>query len=410
MLDKLSIISKYGVLLTKRGLVINTILTFVFYTLYFVFSFYIPQQFVEAVDSRIIVQISFNFIVTITLLLTSFFIKRINKLHVIYACSIGISIITSFLFLASSDIFRVICIFAIATCFGIGQLEFLTYFWSLTAPEERGRVAGFSGFIALLFHLIMYSAVAASLNFNSAVFLGMVLSLGALLVIPLKPEKGVLTKKTNERGKYSEKRTVLLYSIPWLLFSLINATFAKNISFQISQQVPSSFYIFLTVLQAGAAIFGMLSGGIIADFFGRRASLAFSLTLYGVSSALAGIASSYAVLYFVYIANGLSWGILLAMYSFVVWGDLANKENSAKMYAIGFMIFYVSQVIGLLPFEQMLQTPLFVSALVSCLLIFLSNIPIFLAPELLPSDFREKIRLKLHITAVKKIRRTQNHG
>ena len=194
------------------------------------------------------------------------------------------------------------------------------------------------------------------------------------------------------------------------MFSLINVTLAKSISFHISQQVSSPSYLFLTVLQLVAAFFGALSGGVIADFFGRRASLVFSLTLYGVSSALAGIASSYAVLYFVYIANGLSWGILLAMYSFVVWGDLANKENSAKMYAIGFMIFYVSQVIGLLPFEQMLQTPLFVSALVSCLLIFLSNIPIFLAPELLPSDFREKIKLKLHITAVKKIRRTQNHG
>jgi MFS family permease len=256
----------------------------------------------------------------------------------------------------------------------------------------------------------MYTAVASSLDFNRAVFLGMGLSLGAFSVALLKPRKEVLTKNMDERGKYSEKRTVLLYSIPWLLFSLINVTFAKNISLHISQQVPSSFYVFLIVLQAVAAIFGTLGGGLIADFFGRRVSLAFSLTLYGISSALAGIANSYAVLYFVYVANGLSWGMLLAMYSFVVWGDLSNKKNSAKMYAIGFIIFYVAQGIGLLPIGQMLQMPLFESSLVSCILIFLSNIPIFLAPELLASDFRERIRLKWHMSAVKKIKRSQNQG
>jgi hypothetical protein len=43
-------------------------------------------------------------------------------------------------------------------------------------------------------------------------------------------------------------------------------------------------------------------------------------------------------------------------------------------------------------------------------LIFLSNIPISLAPELLPSDFRERIKLKLHMSAVKKIKRSRSQG
>jgi hypothetical protein len=59
---------------------------------------------------------------------------------------------------------------------------------------------------------------------------------------------------------------------------------------------------------------------------------------------------------------------------------------------------------------QILQIPLVISSLGSCLLIFLSNIPIFLAPELLPSDFREKMRLKLHMSAVKKMKQSQNQG
>jgi MFS family permease len=132
--------------------------------------------------------------------------------------------------------------------------------------------------------------------------------------------------------------------------------------------------------------------------------------LYGISSALAGISTNFALLYFVYFANGFSWGILLVMYTFVIWGDLSNKENCAKMYAIGFIVFYLTQGIGLLPLGQILQIPLVISSLGSCLLIFLSNIPIFLAPELLPSDFREKMRLKLHMSAVKKMKQSQNQG
>jgi hypothetical protein len=43
------------------------------------------------------------------------------------------------------------------------------------------------------------------------------------------------------------------------------------------------------------------------------------------------------------------------------------------------------------------------------MLIFISNIPVILAPELLPSDFREKMKLKLHIKTVRKIEK-QNQG
>ncbi|MBT0160199.1 MFS transporter [Candidatus Bathyarchaeota archaeon A05DMB-2] len=231
--------------------------------------------------------------------------------------------------------------------------------------------------------------------------LSIILSLGILTVTLLRPEKAMLTAKKDATRYYFEKRTVLLYTIPWVLFSLNNATLAKNISLNISQQVPSSLYLFLTVLQTIGVIFGALSGGVIADFFGRRSSLAFSLTLYGISSALAGIANINEILYLVYIANGLSWGILFIMYTFIVWGDLASKENCAKMYSIGLIIFYLATSVGLL--MQMSQISLTVSALVSCLLIFLSNIPIVLAPELLSLNFREKIKLKLHIKAVKKI-------
>jgi len=395
-------ILKNGVLLTKRGFLVNAILFFYFYTLYFVFSLYVIRHAIPSADNRPIVQLSFNFVLVITILSISFFVQKINKLSAIYACSLVSSSIAVLLFFASNDILRLIFIFVVGICLGIGQLAFSTYFWNLTVPEERGRIGGLIGFVSLPFCSIGI-VLAETLDFPGTVMLSVILGLGVLLVILLRPEKAVLTAKKNEIGSYPEKRTILLYSIPWIMFSVINATLSMNISVNTMQQVSSSFYFFLNILQLIGTLFGVLGGGIIADFFGRRLTLAFGLTLYGISSALAGLVNNDATFSFMYTANGLSWGILLILYTFVVWGDLANKENCGKMYSIGLTTLYLTKGVAL--FAPTSQVPLVISSLASCLLIFLSNVPLILAPELLPSDFREKMKLKLHLRTLRKIRK-----
>ena len=220
---------KYGISLTKHGLLLNLILSFVFYTSYFVFSLYIPRQFITAIDTRLVVQALFNFVVVTTLIVASFFIHRIDKLRAIYAFSLVTSVFAVLLFFVPVDIFRIVCLFVIAIFFSIGQLAFLMYFWNLT--------------VSLLFYLVIYTGVAETLDFPRAVLLGTVLSSGALVIILLRPKKVVLTAKKDELRNYPEKRTILLYIIPWILFCLINATLAKNISFHISQQVPASSYL-----------------------------------------------------------------------------------------------------------------------------------------------------------------------
>jgi hypothetical protein len=405
MLEKVSTL-KYGISLTKRGLLLVIILSAVFYTLYFVFSWYVIDYLSPNPESRFLVQAAFNFVIIITLIVTSFLIGKINQLRTVYVSLVVTAISAAFLYFVSIDILRLACIFTIALFFGMGQLAFLTYFWKLTVPEERGRVAGLNGFFSLLFYIVMYATWAQTFDFHSAVAFSIVLSLVPLSTILLKPKKALLMAKQNMAEYYPEKRTIFLYLIPWLLFSFINVTLAKSTSFHISQQVSASSYFLLIALQLIAAVFGTIIGGTMSDFFGRRASLIFSLTFYGISSALAGFANNY-VLYFVYLANGFSWGILLVMFTFVIWGDLANERNVAKMYALGFIIFFLSQGVGLLPIEQTLQIPLVVSSLGSCLLIFFANIPIFLAPELLSNDFRERLKLKLHMKEVKKIEKNR---
>jgi len=400
---------KTGVLITRRVLLVNVILFFVFFTSYFVFSVYILRYVGSSVNNPLILQAAFHFIITITLILTSFFIHRINKVHLVYASSVATSIATLLLFLTSNELLRIVITLLIGVFFSTGQLAFFTYFWKLTSAQERGRVGGLIGFVSLPLSFVIDPIIAETLDFSGTILLGFFLSLGALVIVLLRPEKLMLTAKQPERENYSEKKTVLLYSIPWVLFSLVNVTLAKNISLNIFQQVSSSFYLFLIGLQTIGVIFGAIIGGVIADFLGRRLSLVFSLTLYGIGSALVGLVTNGVMLSLVYVANGLSWGILLIMYTFVVWGDLANNKNCARMYSIGLTTYYSSIGVGLL-FTSTLQIPLVVSALASCLVVFLSNIPIALAPELLSSDFRERIKLRMHMNAVKKIKQSQNQG
>ena len=402
-----------GVRLTKRGFLVTMILSFTFLTWYYVFYASVLRHVIgSSAEIYPVADASFNFIIAITLLLNSFFFHRFGKIRIIYESSIVTSIATILLLFTPSIILRLIIIFVAGVFFSIGQLAFFTYFWSLTVSEERGRAAGLVGFFSLpIFYIVGF--VAETLDFSGIVMLGVILNLGMLVVKLLRPEnKAMLTAKKDEKGYHPEKRTILLYLVPWALFSLINETLARNISLHVLKLVPFSYHIFLALLQLVAAVFGALGGGIIADFFGRRLSLVFSLTLLGIASALAGLVKNYTIFYFVYVANGLTWGILMTLYFLVVWGDLANEESCAKRYSIGLIIFYLAMGVGSLLTHQISQIPLITSSLVSCLLIFFSNIPLILAPELLSSDFRERIKLKLYMNVVRKIGRktSQNQG
>jgi MFS family permease len=347
-----------------------------------------------------IVQASFNFVIVITLIVSSFFIGRINNLTLIYTSSIAIVLTTALLPVVPNENLKIAVLFGTGIFIGLGLLGFLTYFWKTTIPEERGRVSGLIGFVALPINFFVAYIVAPGLGFLGTISLNIIVNLAIVVIVLLNPKKTMPTTKLIEEGGYFEKRTVLLYTIPWVLFSLVNVTLAKNASAIISQEASSTSYLVLLGLQFIGVVFGCIAGGTIADFFGRRLSLAFSLTAYGTSAALLGIFTSNEVLSFVYILNGLSWGILFTIYIFVVWGDLSNKDNCAKMYSVGLATYYLTIGIGLL---TQISIPVVISSLATCVLVFLSNIPIALAPEISSSHFRERMRMRRYVKAIKKI-------
>lgn len=398
---------RMGILIGKRGFLLSLILFAGLFTSYFIFTFYVLRFVIPSIVDLLIVQASLHLAFSITFIVGSFFIHRFNKLHLIYVSSGIFSIIAASLPFVSFEVLKLIMVFLMGILFSIGFLSFFEFFWGLSVPEERGRISGIIGSIAIPFYFFV-EIVAANTNFLNLVLLSVVISLGTIVsAVLLRTKNTEAPAKTDNRAYSPEKRTIVLYLIPWVLFSLINTTLARNTTFDISQQVSSSFYLFLLILQLLGVIIGALTGGTIADFFGRRLPLALSLSLYGVSAVLSGLFINNEMLALSYITNGLSWGVLFTLYIFVIWGDLANKENCAKVYSIGLVTYFSAEGIGLL---TRISAPIIVTSLVSCLLIFMLIIPIALAPELLPSDFRRKIRMKRHMNAVKKIKRSANQG
>jgi len=265
----------------------------------------------------------------------------------------------------------------------------------LTTLDERGRVAGFIEFLYLLFSSIIFVFIR-----NQSLHIVAVFNIFISLII-LFFESSYFKKRPepdpSEHTKF-ERKTIIFYLIPWIAFSLINATTAKIISLQASKYIIPLFSYLMIVIGA----IGALVGGAISDFTGRKIPLAFALTLYGISSVFSAFVEVYILVNFMFIITGLTWGIISTLYLFVVWGDLADKKTYQYTYSIGLATFFAISGLGLLLTPEILKVSLFIASITNCLIIFISNIFIFLAPEILPSDVREKNYFKLYIYLIKR--------
>jgi len=384
---------KSGIEISKRKLI------FIVYAFFYIFVFYNILALL-ANHYGLIATATLNFEVCIAILVSSFFVKKINDIIFCYISPFITAIVSIFIFI-TNGLFQLIFIFSIAPLFSVELLIFFNYFQQITVSTERARIAEVVA-LAVLPCIFILSLVPPS-NVNAPYFILFIamLSLGLFLLVFFKTKVNNVESK-KEVQNYFEKKVVFLYLVPWLLFSIINVTLAKNNSTLIFEQTSASFYVFLSVLQVIGVCFGAIIAGFVADFFGRRITLAVTLSLYGTSSALGGIFTNPQVFSAVFFINGMSWGILFVMYIFVVWGDLANKDNCAKMYSLGLITYFLSLGIGV--FIPQAFLPIGTSSLLTCLIAFLSIFPIFMVPEIASTDFMERIRLKRHINTIKKLK------
>lgn len=382
----------------KRIIIVNFVMFTFFFSFYYAFVFRtIPS--IGRLDAFLIsiLQAAFLFSIVISILVVSYFKNNLGKKHII-VFSLATLVNLAFLFFSGTFLYQLFFVILIGVFFGISQLSAYALFWNTTESLKRSRVAGLIGFMALICYFMIYF-ISLGLNYSANIALCFILisatTIGGIFVVE-KVDNTALRKKSMY---FPEKRTIFLYTVPWILFSLLNVTLSKDIT--VTSEIASSLFLVLFGSQIVGGVCGALIGGYFADRVGRRLTLVFSVVLYGVSMAFKGFTDNGVALLFSFIGEGLTWGIFLTLYSFVIWGDLSNTKNVSQTYAIGLAVFYGTTAIGSL--NLITGVSVVNSTLISCMLIFLAIIPIALAPELLPSEAQEKSKLQKYMATVRKI-------
>ena len=304
----------------------------------------------------------------------------------------------------ASDYWFLIAVCVLGWLYGDLLLGFFMTFCRLTMIRERGRVAGFIGFISI-HAMSLLTVMSYSFGFVGSVVLCSLLGLCTFFTSKLgtvDPTRLETKQTASFKMPHRTTRDFLLYLMPWLIYNLVNSISGHyEISLLIDRFQIS--YVSTLILSDVASSIGALAGGFVADVYGRKKALGIGLTSYGISSAFIGLTFSgvenVSLVLSLLALDGFSWGIFLVLYFFVVWEDLSNINNVTFPYAA---IVSYPLIMGLAQFlTQPLPFTLSSLALVKCVLIFSSNVFLVGAQELLYPRLRKETDILVYLEQVK---------
>lgn len=298
--------------------------------------------------------------------------------------------------------------FIMGIIIGFGLPSCLTYLADYATIENRGRVSGLISLITFL-SFIPIIIIFGTLDLKISIIISAAWrAIGFFLFWLLKPkEKTVAFEKERRKSLVSilHDRSFLLYWVPWLLFWLVDRseesllrTFLKNIFDPHTYNLLQLAYLLLWAVFA-------LFGGIMSDLIGRKRVIISGFIALGLGYAVIGLAPESVFSWYLYtIVDGIAWGIFLAAFILIVWGDLSRSGVKEKYYWLGNIPFFLTSVIQLFLAPLIaLATPSSAFSLAAFFL-FLAVLPLMYAPETLPEKKIELRRLKSYVEQAKKLR------
>lgn len=288
--------------------------------------------------------------------------------------------------------------------FGIGMPSCLAHFANCTVFENRGRTSG------IVFFAISISApliiVLSNMNLQtisaiSTVWRGVGLGMVPLLKLP----DGIELEKAKHisLAKVLQYKSFLFYFVPWFMFSFI-AGFEKLI---FEHLLETDVYDFLRMVGAVFGSIFALIGGILSDFVGRKRIAIYGFISLGLAYAVVGIFPDSSLAWLLNrIVDGSAWGVFLAIFVLVLWGDLAPSGLGfpERYYAIGSIPLFFGDFIGSL-FTPYIRVPASAAFSLASLFLFVAVLPLMYAPETLPKKVIEKRRLRKYLDDVKKVKK-----
>jgi MFS family permease len=186
------------------------------------------------------------------------------------------------------------------------------------------------------------------------------------------------------------------------MFLIIN-----SLSFPINQKqfgtetVAFSSEIEFILGGISAVIFGFL-----ADSKGRKRLAVAGFALLGLGYAILSFATSdFFIGWYVYTAiDGITWGALVTIFIFSVWGDIGEGKRTEKIYAIGLMPYlfstFIRYSIGTALADSIKDFVMIFSFF--SFFLFIAVMPLVLAPETMSEQTLKSNELKSYLEKAKK--------
>jgi len=292
--------------------------------------------------------------------------------------------------------------------FGLGLPSCMAIVADITKEENR---AWFSSIIILsmFFGILVLRFVTFEDLFLNIISLTIWRSLGVIGVLLLRGHLKESQKRNGSIISIFKNRSLLLYLIPWAVFSLVN-----YLSWPICSKIYGEEFVQSSVLIYNNIIAGVFSlvAGFFADKIGRKRTLIGGFIIFGIGYAVLGITPFNVYAWYLYMAfDGIAWGIIYVIFLFTIWGDLAHERPSEKYYAVGIIPYALSgflrTTLGPLIVNTVSEYAIFSFA---AFFLFLAVVPLMYAPETLPDRVIKERELRGYIEKAKRIREKFTKG
>jgi MFS family permease len=285
---------------------------------------------------------------------------------------------------------------------GFGIPTVFSFYADQTKAENRGRIGAIMFFIVQLFSaLILFSTSDKGIDYQFLI-LALWRFIGIAGIIFYKPLPKLSEERVSLIKSIVKERTLLLYFLPWLLFSLVNSITAPIGEVYFGPELYNSSLLATTLINSVSAFVG----GALCDRKGRKITGIFGFILLGLGYAFLSFFSggpTKEIGQFLYIlCDGVAWGFLSVTFIFVLWGDLSDGKKRETYYLVGSLPFLFSGLIQMVvqPFAKSISITSSFS--LASFFLFLAIIPLLYAPETLPEKSMKDRELKNYLETAQK--------
>jgi predicted ribosomally synthesized peptide with SipW-like signal peptide len=283
---------------------------------------------------------------------------------------------------------------------GLGLPSTLAYFADTTAVENRGTYGGIT-WSTVGFGILAFAVALTAFNLpNTLLALAVWRAVGLLVFFLLVRIRGKLQPSQSKPryGAILRRRDVMLYLLPWIMFSLINFTEAPILGkvFGESQQIIGVVEFAIT------GIFATV-GGIMGDLVGRKRVVITGFVILGIEYAVLSLFAGFTASWYVYtVFDGIAWGMFASVFFMTLWGDLAETHQKEKFYVLGGLPYLLAGFLPVVvkPFLATIETTTAFS--LASFFLFVAVLPLMYAPETLPEKKIKERELRDYVDRAKK--------